>query len=139
MKYFNELKKSMEFLSKKEKCIFIGQAVEVPGTAMSNTLKDVNKISIQRTLMNQLLKKIYFKGNLIDIGGGKKSNYINFLKCENYLSINIDKKFVLPGSLCFSKGLCILLNITFNFSSNSFVILGAFLPHIVVIIFVTLS
>ena len=42
--------------------------------------------------MNQLLKKIYFKGNLIDIGGGKKSNYINFLKCENYLSINIDKK-----------------------------------------------
>ena len=56
------------------------------------TFKDVNKISIQRTLMNQLLKKIYFKGNLIDIGGGKKSNYINFLKCENYLSINIDKK-----------------------------------------------
>ena len=56
------------------------------------TFNDVNKISIQRTLMNQLLKKIYFKGNLIDIGGGKKSNYINFLKCENYLSINIDKK-----------------------------------------------
>ena len=56
------------------------------------TFNDVNKISIQRTLMNQLLKRIYFKGNLIDIGGGKKSNYINFLKCENYLSINIDKK-----------------------------------------------
>ena len=34
----------MEFLSKNKKCIFIGQAVEVPGTAMSNTLKDVNKI-----------------------------------------------------------------------------------------------
>ena len=44
MKYFYELKKSMEFLSKNNKCIFIGQAVEVPGTAMSNTLKDVNKI-----------------------------------------------------------------------------------------------
>ena len=44
MKYFSELKKSMEFLSKNKKCIFIGQAVEVPGTAMSNTLQDVNKI-----------------------------------------------------------------------------------------------
>ena len=50
-----------------------------------------------------------------------------------------DKKLVLPGSLCFSKGLCILLNITFNFSSNSLDILGAFLPHIFVIMFVILS
>ena len=43
MKYFNELKKTMEFLGKKKNTIFIGQAVEVPGTAMSNTLKDINK------------------------------------------------------------------------------------------------
>ena len=43
MKYFDQLKKSMEFLGKKRNTIFIGQAVEVPGTAMSNTLKDVNK------------------------------------------------------------------------------------------------
>ena len=56
------------------------------------TLKDVKNISIQRSLMNQLLETFFFKGYLIDIGGGKKSNYINFLKCENYLSINIDKK-----------------------------------------------
>ena len=47
MKYFNELKKSMEFLSKKDKCIFIGQAVEVPGTAMSNTLKDIKYLSVK--------------------------------------------------------------------------------------------
>ena len=44
MKYFNELKKSMEYLSKKKNCIFIGQVVEVPGTAMSNTLKDIKEI-----------------------------------------------------------------------------------------------
>ena len=42
MKYFDELKKSMNYLAKNEKTIFIGQAVEVAGTAMSNTLKDVD-------------------------------------------------------------------------------------------------
>tara|TARA_B000000565_G_C23727521_1_gene355868 strand:- start:130 stop:666 length:537 start_codon:yes stop_codon:yes gene_type:complete len=43
MKYFDELKRSMEFLGSKKNTIFIGQAVEVPGTAMSNTLKNINK------------------------------------------------------------------------------------------------
>ena len=33
----------MEFLGKDSKSIFIGQAVEVPGTAMSNTLKNIDK------------------------------------------------------------------------------------------------
>ena len=33
----------MNYLAKNKKTIFIGQAVEVPGTAMSNTLKDINK------------------------------------------------------------------------------------------------
>ena len=42
MKYFDELKKSMNYLAKNKKTIFIGQAVEVPGTAMTNTLKDIN-------------------------------------------------------------------------------------------------
>jgi pyruvate/2-oxoglutarate/acetoin dehydrogenase E1 component len=41
-KYFNELKKSMDFLASKKNSIFIGQAVEDPGTAMSNTLKDIS-------------------------------------------------------------------------------------------------
>ena len=43
MKYFNELKRSMEFLASDPKTVFIGQAVAFPGTAMSNTLKDVSK------------------------------------------------------------------------------------------------
>ena len=43
MKYFNELKKSMEYLAQNDKTVFVGQAVEVPGTAMSNTLKEVKK------------------------------------------------------------------------------------------------
>ena len=32
----------MEYIAKKEKSIFIGQAVQVPGTAMFNTLRDIN-------------------------------------------------------------------------------------------------
>ena len=42
MKYFDELKRTMEWLSVQENTIFIGQAVEVPGTAMFNTLKDID-------------------------------------------------------------------------------------------------
>ena len=43
MKYIDELTKSMNFLAKDKRTIFIGQAVEYPGTAMSNTLKNVPK------------------------------------------------------------------------------------------------
>ena len=42
MKYFDELKRSMEWLAEQPNTIFLGQSVEVPGTAMRNTLKDVN-------------------------------------------------------------------------------------------------
>ena len=42
MKYFDELKKAMLYLAKNEKTIFIGQAVEAPGTAMSNTLNEID-------------------------------------------------------------------------------------------------
>lgn len=41
MKYFDELKRSMDFLAADPRTVFIGQAVAVAGTAMSNTLKDV--------------------------------------------------------------------------------------------------
>lgn len=43
MRYFKELKKSMEYLASNPKTVFLGQAVEVSGTAMSNTLKDIKK------------------------------------------------------------------------------------------------
>ena len=33
----------MEFLGAKKNTIFVGQAVEFPGTAMSNTLKNISK------------------------------------------------------------------------------------------------
>ncbi len=43
MSYFLELRKSMEYLAQNKKTIFIGQAVEYPGTAMTNTLKNIKK------------------------------------------------------------------------------------------------
>jgi pyruvate/2-oxoglutarate/acetoin dehydrogenase E1 component len=41
MKYFDELKRSMDFLAQDRRTVFLGQAVAVAGTAMTNTLKDV--------------------------------------------------------------------------------------------------
>ena len=61
-------------------------------TNFTRTFKDVYKISIMRSLMNQLIEKLYFKGRIVDIGGGKNSNYSSILRCDNYTSINIDKK-----------------------------------------------
>src|SRR5262245_5683002 len=41
LRYFDELKRAMEFLARDPRVLFLGQAVAYPGTAMSNTLKDV--------------------------------------------------------------------------------------------------
>ena len=41
MSYFDELKKSMNWLAGQNDTLFVGQAVAVPGTAMFNTLKEV--------------------------------------------------------------------------------------------------
>jgi|TARA_B110000503_G_scaffold25935_1_gene40900 pyruvate/2-oxoglutarate/acetoin dehydrogenase E1 component len=43
LKYFEELKKSMEYLGKNKNVVFLGQAVKYPGTAMYNTLTNVPK------------------------------------------------------------------------------------------------
>lgn len=42
MRYFDELKRAMNFLATDPRTVFIGQAVAVPGTAMSNTLTDID-------------------------------------------------------------------------------------------------
>ena len=41
LKYFDELKKSMDYLGEQKDTMFLGQAVQYKGTAMTNTLKDV--------------------------------------------------------------------------------------------------
>jgi pyruvate/2-oxoglutarate/acetoin dehydrogenase E1 component len=42
MKYFDELKRAMEWLGAKQDTFFLGQAVKAEGTAMYNTLKDID-------------------------------------------------------------------------------------------------
>ncbi len=41
MKYFDELKRSMEWLATRPEVVFLGQSVGYPGTAMSNTLGEI--------------------------------------------------------------------------------------------------
>jgi pyruvate/2-oxoglutarate/acetoin dehydrogenase E1 component len=53
MKYFDELKRSMEWLGEQSDTIFIGQAVEYAGTAMTNTLKDVNPSKLMEMPVNE--------------------------------------------------------------------------------------
>ena len=43
MKYFDELTRAMDMLAADERTYFIGQAVACPGTAMTNTVKNVSK------------------------------------------------------------------------------------------------
>ena len=42
MKYFDELKRAMEWLATQPKTLFVGQTVAGPGTFMFSTLKDVS-------------------------------------------------------------------------------------------------
>lgn len=53
MEYFNELKRSMDWLNGKSDTIFIGQAVEYDGTAITNTLKDVDKNKLLEMPVNE--------------------------------------------------------------------------------------
>lgn len=61
-------------------------------SSLLRTLEDLKKISIQRTMMNQLLEKITFPFNIIDIGGGQKANYRSYFNKNKYTSVNIDKQ-----------------------------------------------
>ena len=53
MKYFDELKRSMEWLGEQNDTIFIGQAVEYAGTGMTNTLKDVSANKLMEMPVNE--------------------------------------------------------------------------------------
>ncbi len=53
MKYFDELKRSMEWLAEKEDTLFLGQAVEYPGTALTNTIANVNKSKLLEMPVNE--------------------------------------------------------------------------------------
>ena len=53
MKYFDELKRSMDWLNKQPNTLFLGQAVEYAGTGMTNTLKDVDRNKMLEMPVNE--------------------------------------------------------------------------------------
>jgi pyruvate/2-oxoglutarate/acetoin dehydrogenase E1 component len=53
MKYFDELKRSMDWLGEKPDTLFLGQAVEYAGTGMTNTIRDVNKNKLLEMPVNE--------------------------------------------------------------------------------------
>jgi pyruvate/2-oxoglutarate/acetoin dehydrogenase E1 component len=53
MKYFDELKRSMDWLAEQPDTLFLGQAVEYPGTAMTNTIKDVDRSKLLEMPVNE--------------------------------------------------------------------------------------
>jgi pyruvate/2-oxoglutarate/acetoin dehydrogenase E1 component len=52
-KYFDELKRSMDYLASQDNTVFMGQAVAYAGTAMTNTLKDVDKSKLIEMPVNE--------------------------------------------------------------------------------------
>lgn len=100
MKYFDTLALAMEKLSKNKKTIFLGQAVEYPGTAMFNTLKKVNKkkliempvaeemqmgLTIGLALNGDIPVSIYPRYNFILLAINQLVNHLDKLqKLSNY-------------------------------------------------------
>ena len=97
--YFDELKKSMNFLGSQKNTIFIGQAVEVPGTAMSNTLSDVPKnklleLPVAEEMQMGMTLGLAMDGN-IPISIFPRWNFL--LYGMNQLINHIDKYSVMTG------------------------------------------
>ena len=101
-KYFNELKNSMKFLGSKKNTIFIGQAVEVPGTAMYNTLAEVPKkklielpvaeemqmgITLGLAMNNDVPISIFPRWNFVLYGINQLINHIDKFKVMNGVKI----------------------------------------------------
>ena len=53
MKYAAELKRSMDWLGLQSDTLFLGQAVEYPGTAMTNSLVDIDKSKLLEMPVNE--------------------------------------------------------------------------------------
>jgi len=94
MKYFDEIKTSMEWLARDPRTVFIGQAVEVPGTAMSNTVKDIPiarrieipvaeelqmGMSIGLALQGQVPVSIYPRWNFLLLAANQLVNHLDKL------------------------------------------------------------
>ena len=95
MKYFDEIKKSMDWLNTKSDTLFLGQAVEYDGTAMTRTLKDVDDskklempvneemqtgITLGMALNGAVPLSIYPRWNFLLLGANQLVNHIDKVK-----------------------------------------------------------
>lgn len=95
MKYVTELTKSMDFLAKDKRIIFLGQAVAYPGTGMTNTLKNVSKeklyelpvaeemqmgLTIGLALNNFVPVSIYPRWNFLLLATNQLINHLDKIK-----------------------------------------------------------
>ena len=95
MKYFDELKRSMDWLNNQPNTYFLGQAVEYAGTAISNTLKDVDKSKLLEMPVNEDMQmgitigmalngtvpiSIYPRWNFLLLGANQLVNHLDKIK-----------------------------------------------------------
>jgi pyruvate/2-oxoglutarate/acetoin dehydrogenase E1 component len=66
MRYFDQLKAAMDYLAADPRVMFMGQAVACPGTAMSNTLKDVPKSKLLELPVNEEMQMGMANGLALD-------------------------------------------------------------------------
>ena len=85
----------MKYLSRSKKVVFIGQAVKFPGTAMYNTLTDINKkklielpvaeemqmgLSLGLSIAGLIPISIYPRWNFLILGANQLINHIDKIK-----------------------------------------------------------
>ena len=103
MKYFDELKRAMNWLAEKDDTIFLGQAVEYPGTAMTNTISDVNKSKLFEMPVNEDMQMGITLGmalnGTVPISFYPRWNFL--LLAANQLVNHVDKvKIMSDGGYC---------------------------------------
>ncbi|MEI6437655.1 MAG: hypothetical protein WCO69_02765 [Candidatus Omnitrophota bacterium] len=103
MKYFDELKRTMEWLATKPDTLFIGQTAGVPGTFMYQTLRDVPKeralefpvnesfqmqFSLGLALEGYVPVSVYPRQNFLLLAMGDMSNMIDKLSAMSNGAVN---------------------------------------------------
>lgn len=98
MKYFDELKRTMEWAAEQQNVIFLGQAVGVPGTFMYNTIKEIPahqriefpvsesfqmQMTVGAAFSGYLPISIYPRLNFLLLAMGDMSNIVDKM-CEIY-------------------------------------------------------
>ncbi len=103
MKYFDELKRTMEWLAAKPDTLFVGQTAGVPGTFMFQTLRDIPKdralefpvnesfqmqFSLGLALEGYVPVSVYPRQNFLLLATGDMSNMIDKLSAMSGGAVN---------------------------------------------------